>query len=95
MKCTKWVTIDCDGKNAKFTSKPCAVEPWQICFPLELNIPDSYFERPKLSASVSFDEYETVVTEVEAQGVSDAIKEITGLTLQIKCDPPEVLNGEE
>lgn len=83
MKATKYITIDCDGKYARMTAKAVRVEPWEVCFPLEINIPDSYFQRPALSAKVEFEDFDPLITEVQAEGVREAVLEATGMTLQV------------
>ena len=89
MKSTFWITVDRKGKNAKLSKNCRRVEPWEICFPLEINIPDSYFDRPQLEATVSFDDYENVISKIDTQGLAETINEATGIALNIKCVAPE------
>jgi len=90
MNCTVFITVDAKGKNAKLTKSYTRVQPWEICFPLIINIPDTYFKRPVLSAAVNFDDFEPLVTDVDVAGISDAIREATGVSLKIEIEnPPE------
>lgn len=86
MKCTKYITVDCDGKYAKLTSKRTSVKPYEVCFPLTIEIHDSYFERPTLSAKVTFPERETLIEDVDIEGVREAILETTGINLSISLE---------
>lgn len=84
MKARKYITIDSDGKNAKITTKAARVEPWEICFPIEIKIPDSYFQRPMLSASVDFPDVDKIISSADVTAMREAVLEATGISLTIE-----------
>lgn len=92
MKTTKWITIDCDGKNARITSRATRTEPYEICFPITMNIPPAYFVRPVFSAKVTIPAPDLYIEDAVIECAHDAILEATGIEFKISVERP---NEEE
>ena len=91
MKSTMFLTIDCDGKNARVTKRPVAVEPYQVCVRLSVDIPDAYFERPQFNAEIKLPEpSEPIPSAVDVSAAEDSLREATGMNIQLVVAPSEV-----
>lgn len=90
MKTDFYITIDNDGKNARITRNASRTESYHICFPVRLNIPDVYFERPQLSATIAFEERDQPpsIAAADVLDIERVLKDTTGFQLNIAVEHP-------
>lgn len=90
MLAIKYVTINRQGKQARITGRPGAVQPNEVCIRLDLEIPDAYFNRPHFTVTLEIPEPDEPFSAlVEAEAARDAIIEATGLNVTVTVEPPE------
>lgn len=83
MNLKKWLTVTSRG-SARITQTKPSVSADEISILLDLRIPDSLFNRPRLEAKIELPEVAADVLEAHViENVKDIIEESTGLTFAI------------
>jgi hypothetical protein len=90
MKTDFWLIVSANGSTYTRKTKP-DLSRSEVAVKLSLSLPDALFERPHLSADITIDPENVTTFPLDSQvvqGVKDAVKQSTGVDLNIRIVDP-------